>query len=235
MQKGQELITAHCPLLLVYGLRLRDWLITIRKQWVYLGAINELISYAPVIYRWKPLTQNGEGLNVSDRRWAMKYYKIVILLLLLIFIPALSLAWSGKVVGVADGDTIEVMHDGKGEKIRLYGIDCPEKKQDFGQRAKKYTSENVFGKVVEVEAIDTDRYGRTVGLVHLGNKYSLNEALIASGYAWVYKQYCGKPRCKEWLKVELEARNKKIGLWSIPDPTPPWEFRHKKKVSGASK
>jgi len=133
------------------------------------------------------------------------------------------------VVGVADGDTIEVLHDGRGEKIRLYGIDCPEKNQDFGQRAKKYTSENVFGKVVEVETVDTDKYGRTVGLVYLGNKYSLNEALINSGYAWAYKKYCGKPRCKEWLKIELKARQRKIGLWSMPDPTPPWEFRHKKK------
>ena len=131
----------------------------------------------------------------------MKHYKIVILLLLFIILPVLSWAWSGNVVGVADGDTIEVMHDGKGEKIRLYGIDCPEKKQDFGQRAKKFTSQKVFGKVVEVEQIDTDRYGRTVALVYLGNKYSLNEALIASGYAWVYKKYVASLNVKSGLKL----------------------------------
>jgi len=162
----------------------------------------------------------------------MKNYKIVILLLLLIVIPALSWAWSGKVVGIADGDTITVLHNGRGEKVRLYGIDCPEKKQDFGQRAKEFTSENVFGKVVEVEAIYIDRYSRTVGLVYLNKNNTLNEALIASGYAWVYKRYCVRSECEEWLKDELGARNKKIGLWSIPNPTPPWEFRHKKKASG---
>jgi len=136
------------------------------------------------------------------------------------------------VVGISDGDTITVLHDGRGEKIRLYGIDCPEKKQDFGQRAKEFASQNVFGKVVEVETVDTDRYGRTVGLVYLDNKYSLNEALIASGYAWVYKRYCVRSACKEWLEIELEARKMKRGLWSIPNPTPPWEFRHNKKVAG---
>ena len=64
--------------------------------------------------------------------------------------PALLWAWKGKVVGVADGDMITVMHDGKGEKIRLYGIDCPEKKQAFGNKAKQFTSDKVLGKQVEV-------------------------------------------------------------------------------------
>ena len=104
-------------------------------------------------------------------------------------------------VGVADGDTITVLHDGRGEKVRLYGVDCPEKNQDFGQRAKEFASQNVFGKVVEVEPIDTDRYGRTVGLVYLDNKYSLNEALINSGYAWVYKKNVASLGVRSGLKL----------------------------------
>lgn len=164
----------------------------------------------------------------------MKHYKIVILLVLLIILPVLSWAWSGKVVGVDNGDTIEVLHDGKGEKVRLYGIDCPDIKQDFGQRAKEFTSQYVFGKIVEVEPVATDHYGRTVALVYFNNN-SLNEAIIKSGFAWAYKKYSVKPQCAEWIFFELQARVEKLGLWSMPNPTPPWEFRHKNKVSGSSK
>ena len=91
------------------------------------------------------------------------------LALLAFLLPSLAMAWEGKVVGIADGDTIKVMHDGHGEKIRLYGIDTPERHQDFGTKAKQFTSDKVFGKVVRVEAIDRDRYGRTVGVIHIGS------------------------------------------------------------------
>jgi endonuclease YncB( thermonuclease family) len=98
--------------------------------------------------------------------------------------PIHASAWQGKVVGVSDGDTITVMHDGKGEKIRLYGIDCPEKDQDYGQKAKQFTSNMVFGKTVDVKPIDQDRYGRTVGIV-VFDGVNLNVELIRSG------QVCG--------------------------------------------
>jgi micrococcal nuclease len=76
--------------------------------------------------------------------------------------PATATAtWSGKVVGVTDGDTITVLHDRQPEKIRLWGVDCPEKGQDFGTKAKQATSIMVFAKVVEVEPMTIDRYGRT--------------------------------------------------------------------------
>jgi micrococcal nuclease len=75
--------------------------------------------------------------------------------------PATASAWSGKVVGVTDGDTITVLHDRQPEKIRLWGVDCPEKGQDFGTKAKQATSIMVFAKVVEVEPMTIDRYGRT--------------------------------------------------------------------------
>jgi endonuclease YncB( thermonuclease family) len=77
----------------------------------------------------------------------MKISKNVFIYLLpLLLIPSLSFVWQGKVVGVPDGDTITVMHDGRGEKIRMFGIDCPEKHQDFGQKAKKFTSNMAYGK-----------------------------------------------------------------------------------------
>ena len=153
---------------------------------------------------------------------------IFIYLLILLLPPQLSFAWQGKVVGVSDGDTITVMHNGKGEKIRLYGVDCPEKRQDFGQKAKKFTSSMAYGKIADVEPVTTDGYGRTVALVKVEGK-SLNEELLKAGLAWVYTKYCNKPFCNEWRKYEDQARQNKTGLWSMPNPVPPWEFRRGKK------
>jgi endonuclease YncB( thermonuclease family) len=161
----------------------------------------------------------------------MRRQKIsLVLFLVLIFIPALSWAWQGKVVGVSDGDTITVLHDGKVEKIRLYGIDCPEHRQDFSQEAKKFTSRTVFGKTVEVKPIDTDRYGRTVGIVSIDEK-SLNEELVKAGLAWVYIQYCKESFCNRWEKSQEDAKKAKSGLWSTQNPTPPWKFRQGEKSS----
>ena len=135
-------------------------------------------------------------------------------------------------VGVSDGDTITVMHEGKGEKIRLYGVDSPEKDQDFGQKAKQFTSDHVFGKTVEVKSIDQDRYGRTVGIITYDG-VNLNVELIRSGHAWVYGQYCKQPQCKEWEFIEAKAKDDKNGLWSMSNPIPPWEFRHNGKSAQA--
>ena len=148
--------------------------------------------------------------------------------LILLLLPQLSFAWQGKVVGVSDGDTITVMHAGKGEKIRLYGVDCPEKHQDFGQKAKQFTSNMVYGKTVDVEPVTTDRYGRTVGLVSVNGK-SINEELLKAGLAWVFTRYCDKPCCNQWYKYQEEARQKKQGLWSMPNPVPPWDFRRENR------
>jgi endonuclease YncB( thermonuclease family) len=152
-------------------------------------------------------------------------------LVLLFVSPAISAPdITGKVVGVSDGDTITVLQNNTEFKIRLYGIDCPEKSQDFGNRAKQFTSGMVFGKAVQVLVEDTDRYGRTVGTVMINGK-TLNEELVKAGFAWVYSQYCKKPICNQWKGYEETARNAKIGLWSQPNPTPPWEFRHGAKIT----
>jgi len=153
---------------------------------------------------------------------------IPLYLLILLLLPHLSFAWQGKVVGVSDGDTITVMHNGRGEKIRIYGVDCPEKHQDFGNKAKQFTSNMVYGKIAEVEHVTIDRYGRTVGLVSVNGK-SLNEELIKNGFAWVYTKYCDKPICNQWYKYQEEARQKKLGLWSMQNPVPPWEYRRENR------
>jgi len=170
---------------------------------------------------------------------SMKQYraekKILLILILSFLSPVLCWAWQVKVVGISDGDTIKVLYNGKQEKIRLYGIDCPEGFQDFGKKAKKFTSAAVFGKTVSVKPIDTDRYGRTVGIViYAGGTMNLNAELIRAGYAWVYLQYCKRPECKMWEFIEVTARDEKNGLWSMPNPVPLWEFRRNGNSSRAS-
>lgn len=139
--------------------------------------------------------------------------------------PCLCWSWQGKVVGVSDGDTITVMHEGKGERIRVYGVDTPEKRQDFGSRAKEFTSSFAFGKSADVEPVETDKYGRTVGIVSVNGKV-LNRTLVEEGMAWVYDQYCRRGECSEWRQLQEKAKASKVGLWSQSNPTPPWEFRH---------
>ena len=133
-------------------------------------------------------------------------------------------SFEGKVVGVADGDTITVLHERKGEKIRLYGIDCPERHQDFGRRAKKETSDLVFGRSVGVVPKATDRYGRTIGVVKLANGTDINRLLVERGLCWWYQKYA--PNDGDLARLEKQAPVQKIGVWSQTDPTPPWEFRH---------
>ncbi len=93
--------------------------------------------------------------------------------LLFWFASSVYADFSGKVVGVNDGDSIRVMRNGKAEPVRLQGIDCPEKRQPFGTRAKQFTSEMVFGKDVTVKETGRDRYGRTLGDVMLSDGRNL--------------------------------------------------------------
>lgn len=135
-------------------------------------------------------------------------------------------AFEARVIGVMDGDTIEVLKDHKPLRIRLYGIDAPEHDQDFGSKSKRFTSEKVFRKMVEVKPVETDQYGRTVARVYVDGKY-LNHMIVAEGLAWWYKSYAGNERDLE--QAEKEARASKKGLWSHPDPVEPWKFRRQKK------
>ena len=149
-----------------------------------------------------------------------KYVSFIFLLALILCTTA-AFAWNGKVVSVTDGDTIKVLHDGEQVKVRLYGIDTPEKKQAYGQTAKKITASLVAEKTVNVSVLDTDRYGRSVALVTVDGT-NVNRKLIETGYAWVYERYCKQAFCPEWKNVENKARSAKIGLWQAPDPVPPW-------------
>jgi micrococcal nuclease len=135
-------------------------------------------------------------------------------------------AWSGKCVGVSDGDTIKVMRQGRPERIRLFGVDCPEMKQDFGKRAKQFTSSMVFGKNVTVDTVGQDRFGRTIAWVAV-QRASLNRELIRAGLAWWYRKYAASH--KDLEQLEQEAQKARKGLWSLADPVPPWEFRRERR------
>jgi micrococcal nuclease len=152
----------------------------------------------------------------------------ILILLITFLLTSYSYAFEGPVILIADGDTITVVHNGKPEKIRLYGIDTPESKQAFGNQAKNFTYAMVYRKSVNVEPVTTDRYGRTVGIVHVDGK-SLSEELVKSGFAWVYDRYCKKDMCDKWKQLEEAARQSKTGLWLQDDPVAPWKYRKKRR------
>ncbi len=137
--------------------------------------------------------------------------------------------FQGKVIGVLDGDTIEVLKDKAPVRIRLYGIDCPEHDQDFGTRARRFTSDKVFKKTVEVVPVEKDQYNRLVAKIYIDGKY-LNQMIVAEGFAWWYKRYA--PKDIDLKDAENEARSSKKGLWSHPNPIPPWKFRRQKVSNG---
>lgn len=146
---------------------------------------------------------------------------------------------AGKVVGVADGDTITVLDAAHEQhKIRLAGIDAPEKAQPFGQRSKAQMSDLVFGKPVAVEWSKRDRYQRIIGKVLVADR-DAGLALVSAGLAWHYKQYQKEQTTDDQVRyaaAEDTARARRAGLWADPNPVPPWEWRAAKRQSpsGAS-
>ena len=141
--------------------------------------------------------------------------------------PLLAAELTGKVVGVSDGDTLTLLvPDGasfKQVKVRLGEIDMPESKQPYGQRAKQALSDLAFGKQARVVVQDTDRFGRTVGRVYVGD-VDVNAELVRQGAAWVYRQFS---RDRSLLTLEAEAKAAQRGLWGLPETErcPPWNWR----------
>jgi len=151
----------------------------------------------------------------------------------------------GKVVHVADGDTITVLDESKTQyRIRLAGIDAPESKQPYGQASRKHLAELVANKNVAVEWAKHDKYGRIVGKVMVASPDTCPDARrecpktldaclaqITSGLAWHFKRYESEQSEEDrhrYAFAEVEARAKRAGLWKEPKPIPPWEWRHQK-------
>lgn len=159
---------------------------------------------------------------------------IRILLICSFLIPTISSAdlFSGKVISIADGDTITVLDSTERQhKIRLLGIDAPEKNQPFGNQSKQSLAEMVFSKMVVIDFNKRDKYKRIVGKVLLDGS-DINLEQIKRGLAWHYKQYENEQELTDrsvYANEEYLARRDGKGLWADKNPMPPWEFRRKLK------
>lgn len=158
----------------------------------------------------------------------------ILLLLLLIFgcdnIPEKVIypnEFIAKVIGIRDGDTIEVLYNNRPLVIRFEHIDCPEKKQPFGKKAKQFVSDYAFGENVKIISKGkTDRWKRLIAVIELESGENLNKLLVSKGLAMHYKKYS---KDKSYDKLEQIAKEKKIGIWSQKDVIEPWNYRKSKK------
>lgn len=131
----------------------------------------------------------------------------------------------GRVVGITDGDTVRVLVQDptpREIRVRLHGIDAPERSQAFGTRARQELSKLVYGKIVRIEKVETDRYGRTVARI-FADGTDVNAEMVRRGFAWWYRRYA--PDDPVLRRAEEEAKAARAGLWRDSNPTPPWEFR----------
>ena len=158
---------------------------------------------------------------------------ILLILSLFLLLPSLAQALSGRVVAIADGDTLTVLTEAKEQvKVRINGIDAPEKKQPFGQASKANLSKLAYGRIAVLEGNKRDRYGRRVGKILIdGRDVGLEQ--IRAGMAWHFKEYEREQSLEDrrvYAEAENEARHSRSGLWRDPSPTPPWEFRHPERA-----
>ena len=137
-------------------------------------------------------------------------------------VPPGARVFEGKVVAVADGDTFTVLDGATQVRIRLEGIDAPEKGQPFSAKSKQAVSDLVFGQVVRVVQSSKDRYKRSIAKVYLQDGRCVNEEMLRLGMAWHFKRYSDDA---QWAKLEQQARRSKTGLWADPKPIAPWEWR----------
>ena len=158
----------------------------------------------------------------------MKKFLLIFILFLLNFVNAKTI--EGLVVGVADGDTITVLDQQKNTyKIRLQGIDAPEKKQAFGEKSKQSLHDLVHSKQVRIEYDKEDKYGRIVGKVTIGD-LDICLQQLSLGLAWHYKKYQNEQSASDqafYSDTELKSKSLKLGLWADDAPMSPWVFRKK--------
>lgn len=152
----------------------------------------------------------------------------VALFALLLPLAAAAAEWQGLIVGVADGDTLTLLDASKTQRrIRLDGIDAPERSQPYGQRARQSLASLAHGRAAQAHCPKTDRYGRAVCRVTVdGVDVGLEQ--IKRGLAWHYVRYANEQSVVErsaYEQAERAARTSGAGLWSFRDPTPPWDYR----------
>ena len=147
-----------------------------------------------------------------------------LLLIIFCFLSCTIEQHTGKVVKVVDGDTFDLMFEGKKIRVRMFGIDSPERGQAFNVKAKEFTASVIAGKEVSVVIRDKDRYGRFVCDVYLDDSTYVNAEIVKAGYAWHFTRYSDDMQLG---RLQDEARNEMRGLWQDSSPVPPWEFRRR--------
>jgi micrococcal nuclease len=182
---------------------------------MFFGKMGELVRRADIGARDSFIS----GIKGGKMRPSM-----YVLILLFFFQSPVFAAWEARVVDAYDGDTLILSDDGRAIIIRLFGVDCPEKGQPFGLKAKDYSSRMVVGKEISIVTVEKKRYPRC--MVYVEGE-CLNEELLSAGYAW-YDQPGSSDEHLE--KIEQIAAEKKKGLWALEDPVPPWKFRSKENV-----
>jgi micrococcal nuclease len=152
---------------------------------------------------------------------------------LLLFLACLTVSAAadsllGRVIRIADGDTITIQdRDGRQQKIRLNGIDAPEIGQEFGQASKRHLTKLILDREVAVSWRKIDRYSRLVAKITIGDR-DINLEQLRAGMAWYFWKYASDVALDDrpiYEKVEAEARSEQRGLWEQPNPTPPWQYR----------
>ena len=136
---------------------------------------------------------------------------------------AASADFTGRVVGVADGDTLTVLDGSRQVRVRLWGIDAPERGQPWSRRSRETLAARAMHRDALVATRGTDGYGRTLARVAVDG-VDLGEAQVRDGMAWVYRRYS---KDRALIAFESDARAARRGLWSLPDPEPPWQFRER--------
>ena len=150
----------------------------------------------------------------------MKLLYTILLLSLSLSIQSKTL--KGRIIKISDGDTVTLLDSTNTQhKIRLDGIDCPERKQPFGTKATNFVKKLTTGKTIVVEWEKKDRYGRILGYVY-ADGVNVNKELLKNGLAWHYKHY---NEDQELAKLEQQAKDKKLNIWSDKNPIEPYRWR----------
>lgn len=146
--------------------------------------------------------------------------------------PVQAASLSGHVVRVPDGDTITIVdRANQKHRVRFLGIDAPEKNQAEGVACGRKLYDKIYGEAVQVDYAKKDQYGRILGTVYFGER-NMNLEQVSEGCAWYYRHYARDvPRAlrRAYSEAEREASSKRLGLWSRPNPIPPWEFRKQQR------
>jgi endonuclease YncB( thermonuclease family) len=151
-----------------------------------------------------------------------------LILLLFFALPAWAGTLTGKIVGISDGDTVTLLDaTNQQHKLRLQGIDAPEKAQPFGQKSKQHLADMIHGKTVTAECGKIDKYRRQVCKIVLDGR-DINLAQIGAGMAWWYRDYAKEQSASDravYEAAETRAKEAKLGLWADAAPVPPWNWR----------